>query len=85
MKRFFFGLLACVALAIPAFGDDVVDPDTLGLGLPTREAAPPPAIHDNSSARCRDGMEIGPDDEDLAPQPAAMDGACAVPATPIST
>jgi hypothetical protein len=84
MKQFFFGLLACAVVALPAYGDDVVDPDTMGLGLMTREAAPPPASHDSSSL-CLDSMETVPDDDDLAPMPASMDGSCSVPEAPIAT
>ncbi len=87
MKRFFFGLFACLALALPAFGDEVIDPDTLGLGLMTREAAPPPATRDSStsSSFCRDGMETEPGDDDLAPQPTAMKDHCSAPEPPLAT
>ena len=83
MKQFFFGLLACAAVALPASGDEIVDPDTMGLGLQTREAAPPPPSHDPS--RCRDGMVTDPWSDDLEPQPSAMDASCLVPDRPIGT
>lgn len=83
MKQFFFALLACAALAIPAHGDNVVDPDMMGLGLQTREAAPPAPSHDPSL--CLDGMVTEPWTDDLDPTPSSMDGSCSVAEQPIGT
>jgi hypothetical protein len=83
MKQFFFGLLACAAVALPALGDEIVDPDTMGLGLQTREAAPPTPSHDPSL--CLDSMVTEPWTDDLEPQPSAMDANCSVPELPIAT
>jgi hypothetical protein len=83
MKRFFFGLLVCAAVALPALGDEIVDLDTMGLGLQTREAAPPTPSHDPS--HCRDGMVTDPWNDDLEPQPSSIDASCLVPELPIGT
>jgi hypothetical protein len=83
MKRFFFGLLACVAVTLPALGDEIVDPDLMGLGLQTREAAPPKPSHDPS--QCHDRMVTDPWSDDLEPQPSSMDASCSVPEVLIGT
>lgn len=83
MKRFLFGMVACVALALPAQGDEIVDADSLGLGLQTREAAPPQPSHDPS--QCRDGMVTDPWNDELEPQNSSLDLTCSVLDQPIGT
>jgi len=83
MKQFFFGLLACMAVALPALGDEIVDPETMGLGLMTREATPPPASHDSS--HCQDGMVTNPWNDDLEPMPVSTDASCPASPAPIGT
>jgi hypothetical protein len=83
MKPFFFGMLVCMAVALPALADEIVDPDMMGLGLQTREAAPPISSHDPS--RCLDGMVTEPWSNDLEPTPSAMDASCTVAERPIAT
>jgi len=83
MKQFFFGLLACVAAALPAHSADVVDPETLGLGMTSQEAGGPPQSHDPSL--CRDGMEMEPWTDDLLPMPVSSNAGCSVPEKPLAT
>lgn len=83
MKQFFFGMLACMAVALPALADEIVDPNTMGLGLQTREAAPPAPSHDPS--HCLDGMVTEPWSNDLEPTPSSMDASCSVAERPIAT
>lgn len=83
MKRFVLGVLACVIVALPAQGDEIVDPDMMGLGLQTREAAPPKPSHDPS--HCRDGMVTNPWSDDLEPQPSSLDASCSALEQPIGT
>ncbi len=74
MKQFFFGLLACgLAAALPARG--ATDADMTGTA--------PAAASDPSL--CLDSMETVPDDDDLVPTPAAVDGGCSIPEAPLST
>lgn len=75
MRRIFLGLMVCgLAAALPAHGADAPD---------TAPANPPMAASDPSL--CLDGMETVPDDDDLVPQPASVDGGCSVSDTPIAT
>lgn len=83
MKQLLFGIVAFGLAAMPAFGDEIIDPDTIGLGLPTREAAPPQPSHDPS--RCHDGMVTDPWNDDLEPQPSAMNASCSLPNQPVGT
>lgn len=71
MRQFFLGLMVCgLAAALPAHGADA--PDT-------------PPVTGTDPSLCLDSMETVPDDDDLVPTPASMDGGCSVPETPIST
>jgi hypothetical protein len=77
MKQFFFGLLACLAVALPAQGADLSAQDGLG---PDKSVAPPA-----NSSLCLDSMEMEPWTDDLLPMPVSLDGGCSVPETPLAT
>ena len=89
MKRIFFGLMTClaVAAALPAYSadnsrDSMQDPQARHENWKGQDLIPP-AMHDSSP--CQDSMETIPDDDDLVPMPAAADASCKAADRPIGT
>ena len=79
MKQFFFGLLACMVVALPVQGAGVTAQDRQRPEV----AVAPPAVGDSSL--CVDSMEMEPWTDDLMPLPVSLDSGCSAPETPITT
>jgi dethiobiotin synthetase len=82
MKQFFFGLAACgLAAVLPAQAASVAAAKLVATSN-TDETA---AAANSDPSLCLDSMETVPDDDDLAPTPASVDGGCSVSTDTIST
>ena len=79
MKQFFFGLAACGLTAVlPAQAASVTAAKVAISNTDDAAANSDPSL-------CLDSMETVPDDDDLVPTPASVDGGCSVSADTIST
>ena len=82
MKQFFFGLAACgLAAVLPAQAANVAAAKLVATSN-TDETAPAAS---SDPSLCLDSMETVPDDDDLVPTPASIDGGCSVSTDTIST
>ena len=82
MKQFFFGLAACgLAAVLPAQAANVAAAKLVATSN-TDETAPAAS---SDPSLCLDSMETVPDDDDLVPTPASVDGGCSVSTDTIST
>ena len=80
MKQFFFGFVACgLAAVLPAQAASVAAAKAVAISNTDDAAA------NSDSSLCLDSMETVPDDDDLVPTPASVDGGCSVSADTIST
>jgi hypothetical protein len=80
MKQFFFGLAACgLAAVLPAEATSVAAAKVVAISSTDEAAAT------SEPSLCLDSMETVPDDDDLVPTPASVDGGCSVSADTIST
>ena len=85
MKQFFLGIMACGLLAVlPAQAASMNPTDTSATSVSQTDPDSDQATG-SSPSLCVDSMETVPDDDDLVPTPASIDGGCSVPETPIST
>ena len=78
MKQFFFGLVA-FGLVLPAHATSVAVAQAMAISSTDATAAT------SDPSPCLDSMETVPDDDDLVPTPASVDGGCSVSADTIST
>ena len=80
MKQFFFGLAACgLAAVLPAQAASVAAAKLVATSNTDETAA------SSDPSLCLDSMETVPDDDDLVPTPASVDGGCSVSTDTIST
>jgi hypothetical protein len=80
MKQFFFGLAACGLAAVLPVQVASVAVAEVGTTSNTDEMAA-----NSDPSLCLDSMETVPDDDDLVPTPASVDGGCSVSMDTIST
>jgi hypothetical protein len=90
MKQIVYGILACGLVAVlPAQGATTAE-GLAGAGKASAAVSgndvseTGPTVGSDPSL-CLDSMETVPDDDDLVPMPAAMDGGCSVPEAPLAT
>jgi hypothetical protein len=82
MKQFFFGLAACgLAAVLPAQAANVAAAKPVAASS-TDDTVP---AESGDPSLCLDSMETAPDDDDLVPTSASVDGGCSVSADTIST
>jgi len=80
MKQIFLGLLACgLAAMLPAQAENVAAAPVAATSNTDERAAT------NDPSLCLDSMETVPEDDDLVPTPASVDGGCSVSADTIAT
>jgi hypothetical protein len=87
MKQFFLGMMACGLLAVlPAQAASIAGVNPVDTSATSVSQTDPDSDQatGSSPSLCVDSMETVPDDDDLVPTPASMDGGCSVPETPIS-
>ena len=82
MKQFLFGVAACgLAAVLPAQAISVAAAKAVAISDTDKTSA----AASTDPSLCLDSMETVPDDDDLVPTPASVDGGCSVSMDTIST